>query len=540
MSDINPHRLHRIFAVVGRPGYCKIASEVVGDACPDRGYADLARHRYPCHTKEAAFASAMLACEDRLNGEDLHPHVRTELAKFAHFWGIESDVQAGEVKLAQAHRQVPVTELPDSDFALVQMHKDQKVRKYASFDATSTYDSAIAFYENRHRYPLAWRKTAAQQLLWRAEHFGQGLPEYCSQYLHKAAGYAIPSEDAIETAIVQRLNLSDREDTVKLAEALNGLAEDPEARYEHNLVEEIVRLMDQHDRDHKIATHYGSRLGLPEEILGWTISQMEKVAAQQAHWVTLTNGHEVDVTEIPAAILAAVDLEGASCQKLAEVLPTLPVPDANLLTRLLPKVAAMPNPTGLDFSNAGGAGAPAMGPASMTPTTSPSPKVDSFNTASNDVMAQLDKPGGPNGTAGNTLTDANFSQQTQGMGANPTATSAGASGSQPPLATNIGPNGVMPEGQYSMGGQNVNLGTPTAPTAPTQPAGATASASPTASQTAAPAMPASTVGQPAGTGMTPPSTPAPGSTMGSSMSGTGMGGTTTSTTGTSSTPNKPM
>jgi hypothetical protein len=387
--SVNQHQLNRIFALTGRPGYCKVAANQAVEACPASGYADDAQV-YACHTKDAAFCSAVAAHENALMGQPVNPDVQSRLAKFAAFWGVESDVKAAQVVLDRAYTQLKPRDLADSDYAL----RNDQVRKYAAYDADSTVRSATAFCQNRHAYPLAWRKQAAQELLARAEAHGAVLPEYASQYLHKAAGYAVPSQDAITSAIVQRLNISASPETFKLAEALDALAGDPELRYNPELVSQMLDVMDLHDRQTKMAAHYGTRLALPEEICEWTIPAMEKVAAQSAHYVTLANGHEVDVTDLPHDALATLDLGGASCQKLAEVLPTLPLPDADLLVRMLPKAAGVTT-TGTSQSSYGNAmGSPAVAaPASPAPTGA-TPALNASMTAMPNPATTAPTPGG--------------------------------------------------------------------------------------------------------------------------------------------------
>lgn len=360
MNDVNYHKMSRLLAVTGRPEYVKVASEHVD--CPVNGYADPIRKLYPCHTKEATFLSFLNGIDRGADSEQI-----TAIRKYARFWNIEQDCADAEAKLADDRAELSTDDLPDHDFALVQQHGTQLVRKYAAFDPSTTVDAAIAFYENRTLYPLAWRKQASVSLLERAERFDAHLPAYVSEYLHKAAGYAVATPGAIDDAIVARMNLTpagDRESLSKMASVLNAIAEDENLRYNTDLVSEVLDTMDSYDREIKLAQHYSTgRCPLPEEMLTLTETDLKKYAGCNRRIVSLVNGHEVDVADLSPAALDAVDekLASMSLAKLAEVLPTLPKPEADLLIALLPQ--------GQSWKTA----AEAIGTPAATPAPSPIP-----------------------------------------------------------------------------------------------------------------------------------------------------------------------
>ncbi len=324
--------------------------------------------------------SGVMAHEDALDGAQLSSVVTDQLADFARLWGIKGEVKTACEALEKARKQASLSELPDADFAMLQPHKGETVRKYAAFDKESTYDSAVAFYDNRHRYPLAWRKQAASELIQRAEKHQTVIPEYVNDYLHKAAGFAVPTQASIEEALVQRLNLRDGEPTQKLASALDAIAGNSMLRYDSELVTEFLYAMDRHDRETKIASHYGVDLQLPEEMLEWSLPKLAKFAGISNRIVRLTNGYEVDVTEISHDTLESVadGMSRMSHEKLAAVLPTLPRPDADLLVHLLPKHAAVASPantlTDDNFSAQMAAPAPAAPVAPKAPVAPVAPK----------------------------------------------------------------------------------------------------------------------------------------------------------------------
>ncbi len=331
---LNPQRLNRIYGVVGRPSYCKEAADQSQVRCHERGYADPFDKQYPCHSKLATFQSAMEAEE-----LDAPADVKAEISKFAAFWAIADDVEAAKAKLAASKKQASTEELPDADFALVQQVGTEKVRKYAAFDSESVFESSIAFHENRHRYPLAWRKSAATELLSRAIQHQVTLPSYVDLYLNKAAGFGLATAEAIDSALIERLNRAPKTaavDTDKLVEIMTGIAETPSLHYDTECVQEMLSCMDVYDRQHKLSQYYGQDLNLPEEILVHTEPELAKIAGCGNRVVRLVNGTDVDVHHLTHDVLNAVDekLAAMSQEKLAAVLPTLPKPDADLLVEL--------------------------------------------------------------------------------------------------------------------------------------------------------------------------------------------------------------
>ncbi len=344
-------KLHKLHGVVGCPPYAKTASEQ-GETkpCPPLAYGDLDGRLYPCHTKEAAFNSCILAADAGVTAD-----VEANLKKLAHFWGISDDVSAAWTKIAELKvKTASPDELGDDEYALVQEHGGKKIRKFAAFDMESTVSAAEAFYSKRHNYPFAWRKEAATRLLKMSSQHAVILPAYIQTYLLKAACVARPTADSVDEGLVQRMNLAhSREDDVmdKVASLLNKVASAPDD-FDSETVGEILALVDEADREVKLAQHYESgRVTLPEEML--VVPPRVKVAAAP---IPLINGRSVEHSALTKEALAAVDegLADLSFDKLAEVLPTLPRPDADLLSRLVTTVkTAAVAPKGTEAASMG-------------------------------------------------------------------------------------------------------------------------------------------------------------------------------------------
>jgi hypothetical protein len=333
--------LHVLLGVTGRPSYVKAASEQVAEDAPvlPQACADGIKGTLPCNSKEATFLSAAKVASARAAGKPYNTETEQGIMKFARFWQITDDVVAAQKKIAAAAE--PRT-LGSSDFALNEVHQGTTLKKYAAYDGDTTTRAASAFYDNRHKYPLPWRQKTAKELIARATRFGVigDIPGNVSTYLHKAAGYAFPSQEAITNSLVCRLNRlpgSKKVASEKLAAALGAIADAPHLRYNHALVQDVLTLTDRFDHELKLAAHYGDEdVTLPEEMLDLTTPMIKHAGeVHRGGEVDLQNGSTVNVHFLTKEALEVVDPELAKMSKLklAGVLPTLPRPDADLLCK---------------------------------------------------------------------------------------------------------------------------------------------------------------------------------------------------------------
>jgi hypothetical protein len=314
-------QLHQTLLRFGRPAYVKAASE--------QPYREPVG--YPTRSREDTYLSWCRALQDGAGAD-----VTQKIAEAGTFWGIKEDLDhAAKVwKTANETRQPT-----DDEYALVQEYRGGKVRKFAAYDAESTVKAAEAFYDHRAKYPYAWRKEAATTLLRKAASYKAVLPAYVDTYLHKAAGFGYPTVESIDAAMGSRLGHvghKHSETTDKLAEVLGMIADSPVLRYNDELVKTAMQIMDQFDHETGVSRHYGA-IPMPEDMIGVTEPELQKMAAEADSKVTLVNGESVDLRDLDPAALAAVDasLSKLGREELRDVLPTLPRPDADLLIRLM-------------------------------------------------------------------------------------------------------------------------------------------------------------------------------------------------------------
>lgn len=253
--------------------------------------------------------------------------------QYATFWNINDQCKLATAKLPVAKTR----ELADSDYALAVKTAGETIRKFASYDAASTVEAAMSFYDAKEKLPYAWRKLAADALLKKASAHKAVLPDYVKTYLYKAAGLGLASATSLDDALVLREQVcpaEGREDLAKLASAINELIEDPSLRHNYDVVSGVITALEHFD-----TTYLKVAVALPEEVIDSTLTEpsLAKVASAAGSIITLQNGATIDSSEIPSEVLAAVDpsLAKVASSELAQILPTLPKPDADLLVQLM-------------------------------------------------------------------------------------------------------------------------------------------------------------------------------------------------------------
>lgn len=255
-------------------------------------------------------------------------------ADHAAFWKIADECQEAVRKLGEWR----LPDTPDHVFALVKGDGEGRIRKFASYDKDSTFEAAIAFCDQRPNMPLEWRKEAACRLLARARAHGTELPKYAEDQLHKSACLGYPTEESLEASMVCRINaIKNTQLNEKLAEAMCGMIDNPSARYDDELVKAAIDMLEGVDVEAGLTDRYGDDISLPEDMIETTTNDLAKLAGISKYAAKLVNGKTVDIMGLSKEALAAVDpkLAAMSQDELAEVLPTLPKGDADLLMRMI-------------------------------------------------------------------------------------------------------------------------------------------------------------------------------------------------------------
>lgn len=346
--DLNGSELFRIANTYGFPTFVKNANsqEVCGDeSMHQHMYADRIRRSFPCHTAPATWVSAAFFYEKQAEySKDKAELIESRLNQSATHFGILPDMQKlkDQVKAAQITSD---DSLPDDAFAIIQQFDNgRKERHYRMVNIPETKTAAEYVLGYRDQLCFVDRHKIADKILVKAAEFGIRVER--QDELEKLAGRGVCSRKDAAKAIRSRKKFIELKHPV-VAVALDKLAGaielDPYAATSSSVLYDVASTLDQLDHEHNLLSHYGKVGGLerPEDAL---FAVTEKVATD---WTQALVGNRLtgnfykksDLERIP--IRSIVDSFGesfanevatagvwADTDKLAEVVPTLPLPDA--------------------------------------------------------------------------------------------------------------------------------------------------------------------------------------------------------------------
>jgi hypothetical protein len=339
------HRLDRLF---GLPEFVKQAD--VEDLSFDRdprlsanAFADAANKAYPCHTKAACYVSTARFWS-READEEADPQVAEKLASMAKFWGIEDVVRGLTEKIAADYAVNDPSNLKDEDYGLVTVVGGEKLRDYPLIDAESVKAAACRFREDRVHYPWPVRRDTARRILEKAASFEADLLPHAG-YLELTESAALEPRSSVSVGIrlARRIPLIKTAEAarVNLARLVNACDDQAVSAEEFDKIAEAV---DELDREHDLTKLYGVKGSI--ELLESARFYVDPAEKQASGKIRLTNGQLIGPEEMEKIslqhfqvlpdYLSAVETGGRlDMEKLADVLPTMPADDANLLCRTL-------------------------------------------------------------------------------------------------------------------------------------------------------------------------------------------------------------
>jgi len=351
LTDKNLQFLHSLTSVVNPPEFVKQAMEVDTEAIeklPDTAFANATHREYPCHTKEACWTSYLYwqGAPRRQLDKCAELSIDLNFNKFIDFWNLEKE--ANEMLSSFEKKSEELT--PDK-YAIVTNVKGTTYKLYPIHDDVSVKTSSATFMHSHSNYPYSTRKLCAAKILDASKKHNVCLPEDEVSYLQKAAGIGIGEPIKIKKeinnriALAKKINRSNNEIYEKLADTVTHIVNKDYCLPEQ--MSKLAQAIDLFDAATGVDSYY-SDIASPEEVcFTTTLNDMEKVAAEVAHSVTLSNGVSFKLAELIKAgkdLFDVVDsnlwndVAGNDMEvKLAEILPTLPRDDAELITRLAPE-----------------------------------------------------------------------------------------------------------------------------------------------------------------------------------------------------------
>ena len=376
-DDENRQQLFALDHLVSLPEFVKNAELETKEALaalPTTSFADPKNRKFPCHTKAASYlANAYFQAAKPLYPKEEAGSIQARLEKFASFWQIKHLCGLFNKTWAKvASAELP--DLGDNDYALIYEADGHKIRHMPMPNAISVKRAGEYLYANRFMYTYPMRKMAAQRILLKAAAydekarkgekvagaaFGSLRFEHDTlAYLERAAGLGATHPMWAAEKIAQRVILLGNNNRnmgikVKLAE----VAEQLKSLHEIGTPElyKLAELVDAVDRESGLANHYNEGVDLPEEMF---FAVLEKEAEEVLdNYITLQTGNSYPVEtllRLPLEKVAKVlgddfvnairrdDMLGLDAYKFAELIPTLPRDDAELLERAIAEAQREP------------------------------------------------------------------------------------------------------------------------------------------------------------------------------------------------------
>lgn len=298
----------------------KIASSVESTIPEDAPHAN----GYPVHTKEATLLSA--AYQVYRDGQ-LTPAMKAAVC----VWGCESEAEEVASQILNRPTKEPKYAV-DMDIAEI-----GPTRLFPYIDADSLKQAGEAFYKNRTKFGYQVRRKTASTLIAEASAYGVDYDDHVFAYLEKAAGYGLLDKEALDREVLVRqatMGARRPEDVATLAKIAALLDVDCA-----DSLKTATQALADFDEGLNLTNRYGTpSLRLPEESISGVTAT--KLAADIQGKVELANGSVVTLTDIDWAKVAEFDPALAEevagdLEKAAEVLPTWPRPDADILVAML-------------------------------------------------------------------------------------------------------------------------------------------------------------------------------------------------------------
>ncbi len=349
-QDLTGADQHRLTQLYSPPDFVKQAAheQLYGttETLPPHVFGSVNRRVYPCHTKAATWMSALFFADKQTQLPWAEAaSVRERLIKSATHWGILPVVEGLWEKMAADAAQ-GYAKLADADFALVWTAEGRKERHYPLRNGNEV-KMASQWFDTYHReFGFDDKHTIAAKILTKAAAFGAAVVN--PELLDRCAGFGYCAAATAATAWDKRASLAQQRfpehaaEAVKLAKAIRSGT--LEARDQGRRVK-MAGLMDQFDRQTSLYKLYDDGgLERPEDVL---FGVTEKVAGDfLKNHVQTTTGAVYEKMALDSLTIDNVrewlgdemaDAVGGvmlDTTKLAEIVPTLPRPEAAMFERM--------------------------------------------------------------------------------------------------------------------------------------------------------------------------------------------------------------
>jgi hypothetical protein len=365
-NDLNGQLTHKLITLFPPPDFVKEASsdQLYSESAklPARCYGDPIHKLYPSHTKESTWMSTLFFLnnmEEKLHTSKEAKDITERMDWFASYFGIDKEVSQLKEQVKKAY-QDPLSKLPNEDFALIITYKDGTTDRLYPLRNTQEIEKAASYLEQfKSLLPLVDRQQMAQNILDKVTGSSVKLKNETHNFLERQAGYGVCSSEDAASLLRSRANLLTRMNKApELRTELQKMADMCLKEAEHvrkpGPLVKLAATIDQIDRDYGLYNLYGEVLTRPEDVLfGINIKTAEAILDD--HCTTTTgNTYQIsdfsklavddlrDVMGIPFAEAVSSGGLTVNSEKMADVLVTLPRPDAQLMDKLLSSIGITP------------------------------------------------------------------------------------------------------------------------------------------------------------------------------------------------------
>ena len=352
-SDRGGRELYRLSRLYDFPDFVKKADmeTTLGprDDSATTIFADPLGKRFPCDTRASTWLSSLWFEEKRA---ELSPktagRIEERLDRYIDYWRIRGDVEAMRTKRASLRKGAD-DDLPDSSFAFVWKDDETglKERRLRLCNAREVKTAAAWLEKHRDAVPYGHRRLMAERILTKAAAFGASVTDQLD-FLERQAGRGVCDPDALVSMVEDRAALCptapEKQAVLKIAETIRRR---PQEILQPAMLIKLAETIDEIDRERlKLVGRYSDALPRPEDVI--FAANFSKAASELRSACELVTGSIYDKCQF--AKLALDDLQALfggefvnevrrgldlDVEKLASVLPTLPLPDAEIFEKLL-------------------------------------------------------------------------------------------------------------------------------------------------------------------------------------------------------------
>lgn len=358
-DDFNGQHLYRILKLYDVPEFVKNASsdDIYGKKLSNHLYGDPVGKTFPCHSAAATWVSTAFFIENKSNiTEKIANWVDERIKAASHRFYINNFTDQIRSKYAETFTDA-LGKLSDRDFAVV-FYGDHgaKERYYPLRNTKEVVKAADYILKYRMLIPIADRREMAKKVLEKASSFGAAVD---NDFLSKQAGIGSCNPEDVAELLWSRTAMIGRTDKpndlqIQMAKMADACGKHQSDVCESDSLNKIAEVVDSIDRHYGFNQQYDDNLLPPEDIL---FKLNEKIAAKvvDEHCI-LTSGNVYKIADFDRLQIKDIqDLMGnefskevsdgelfVSPEKFANVVKTLPRPDAELIERLFKDVGLFP------------------------------------------------------------------------------------------------------------------------------------------------------------------------------------------------------